>query len=502
MQKKIQLPIVLLSLAALASSSCSLFKSRNPASERDTILSQIYSEVTRANSFIGVDSKTCKDNYEALYMKLFNIAGNAELFDKSDLKAIDEEIQNSFETRLALKDSFAKFNLANSEDEACLASAQDVFKALRYVEDYLVELRMDKAQTAPADYVNMKGEFPYFLVNPKYAADFKSYEDLKSGDVILSRGNAYSSAAIARIAQTDFQFSHLSFVYRDADTHELFTSEAHIEIGAVTAPFIDHLNEKNARSVVFRYKNEDVAHKASKAIFDKIKKQQDTGKNIDYDFTMDYKDDSKLFCSEVVSRGFKLAMPDADYVPKFKSHFSAGIIPFLNTIGVPVNKDNVAKLDVFAPGDIQFDPNFELIAEWRNPKKLEESRYKDFILTKMFERMDQQGYQIDPSLKMDIQGRTYWLLRRTPIVRKFIEKKFLLSMTPAQLELFMALDKIGEAFYKNLELKSLEYDHPMTPKEIYAAIDEFINKDFEQWKKYKKGQDVAKPVFHLLFHPL
>lgn len=501
MQKKKHLPLALLGFVALTSSGCSMFRSRNPASERDTILSQIYSEVIKANSTIGVDSKACKESYELLYQKLFNIAGSAEYFDKSDVRSIDEEIQNSFETRLALKDSFSKFSLSNGVDEACLASAQDVFKALRYVEDYLVELRMDKATSAPSEYINMKGDFPYFLVNPKYAGEFKSYEDLKSGDLILSRGNAYSSAAIARIAQSDYQFSHLSFVYRDANSHELYTSEAHIEIGSVAAPFNEHLNEKNVRSVVFRYKNEDIAHKASKMIYERIKKQQETGKNIDYDFAMDYRDDSKLFCSEVVSRGFKMAMPEEEFVPKFKSRFSKGIIPFLNTIGIPASSDNISKLDVFAPGDIQFDPDFELVAEWRNPKKLEESRFKDFILTKMFERMDQQGYQIDPSLKMDLQGRTYWLLRRTPIVRKFIEKKFSLSMTPAQLELFMALDKIGEAFYKNLELKSIEYDQPMTPKEIYASIDDFIKKDYEQWKKYKKGQDVAKPVFHLLFHP-
>lgn len=491
----------LIALMAMASSGCSLFKSRKPASERDTILSQTYSDVLKGIGLIGVDSEACKDQFNSLYEKLFNIAGSSDYFDVSDLRVLDEDIQNSFETRIALKEAFAKLHLRNAADEACLESAQNAFKALRYVEDYLVELRMDKASSAPLEYISMKGEFPYFLINPKYAREFKSYEDLKSGDLILSRGNAYSSAAIARIAETDFQFSHLSFVYKDAESHELFTSEAHIEIGSVTAPFIEHINEKNVRSVIFRYKDGDIAHKASKAIFERIKKHQMTGKNIDYDFAMDYRDDSKLFCSEVISRGFKMALPEDEFIPKFKSKYSVGLIPFLNTIGVPATKENITQLDVFAPGDIQFDSNFELVAEWRNPKKLEESRYKDFILTKMFERMELQGYNIDPNLKMDIQGRTYWLLRRTPIVRKFLEKKFLLSMNPAQLELFMALDKIGETFYKNLELKSLDFDHPMTPKEIYTAIDEFIKKDFDQWKKYKKGLDVSKPVFHLLFHP-
>jgi len=74
-------------------------------------------------------------------------------------------------------------------------------------------------------------------------------------------------------------------------------------------------------------------------------------------------------------------------------------------------------------------------------------------------------------------------------------------MTPAMLEIFMVLDKVGDAIYKELELKAIDFDRAMTPKEIYTVIDEFITKDFEQYKKYKKGSDNTKPLFHLLFHP-
>ncbi|MFA6238481.1 MAG: hypothetical protein WC635_14200 [Bacteriovorax sp.] len=501
MQKKLWITCSLIGLSSFGS-GCSVFKDRRPASDQDTILSQIYNEVYDANKLVSTDSQSCKNSYDVLYKKLFNIAGVDSYFDNANLSVIDEDIHASFLARISVKDAFKAFTNNNAEDAACLSSAQDVFKALRYVEDYLVEARMEKASAAgPTEYVSMKGDFPYFLINPKFADDFKSYEDLKSGDVILSRGNAYSSAAIARIAQSDYQFSHLSFVYRDADSKELYTSEAHIEIGSVTAPFEDHVNEKNARSVIFRYNNSDIAHRASKAMYERVKKHQESGKNIEYDFSMNYKDDSKLFCSEIISNGFKLAEPESDFVPKFKSKFTKGIIPFLNTIGVQVNSENVASVDVFAPGDVQFDPNFEMVAEWRNPKKLEEQRYKDFILTKMFEMMDKDGYKIDPTIKMDAMSRTFWMLRRAPIVKKFLEKKFSLNMNPAQMELFMALDKIGEAFYKNIEMRSIEFDHQMTPKEIYAAIDEFVKKDFEKYKKYKKTQNSEKPLFHILFHP-
>src|SRR5690349_17586184 len=111
---------VLLFSATIISSSCSVFKTRKPASERDTILSQIYAEVNNADSLIGKNSEACKAKFESLYSKLYNIAGSSPYFDTADLNSLDTDIQNSFETRIALKDSFAHFDLQNSLDHECL----------------------------------------------------------------------------------------------------------------------------------------------------------------------------------------------------------------------------------------------------------------------------------------------------------------------------------------------------------------------------------------------
>ena len=471
--------------------------SRHPSSEGAQTLTQIIEEIHITSEKQKSDHTICKPAYDDLFERLFNLAGDTTYIDMSDLEAIDREIRASFAARIALKDTFKDFD-GNAD---CLKSATDVFRGLRYVEDYLIEMRMDKTTDAPTEYMNLTGQFPYLLVNPKYVDDFKSYEDLKSGDVILSRGNAFSSAAIARIGSNDYQFSHLSFVYKDPESKETYTTEAHIEIGSVVAPVIEHISGKNAREVVFRYQDSDISHRASKNIYERVLAKQKSKKVIQYDFTMDYKDDERLFCSEIISSGFKHVLPEEDYFPMFKSKFTSGMIPFLKTIGVPVTKENIATLDVFSPGDIQFDPRFELVAEWRHPKKMEENRIKDFILTKIFERMDAEGYEIDPTFKMDAQSKTLWVLRRLPIVKKFVEEKFPLNMSASQLELFMALDKLGEAIYKEVEKASLEYDRPMTPKEIYSVLDSFFKQDFELYKRYKKGQEVAKPSFHLLFHP-
>lgn len=483
-------------IIATVLSGCASTGHRNPSSDQEMNLTQIIEGIKVTSEKQKTDHSICKAEYDALYQRLFNLAGDTTYFDMNNVEGIDREIKASWMARLALKDTFKDFD-ANVD---CLKSATDVFRGLRYVEDYLIEMRIALTANAPVEYTNLKGEFPYLLVNPKYENDFKSYEELKSGDVILSRGNAFSSAAIARIGSNDYQFSHLSFVYKAPESTETYTTEAHIEIGSVTAPVIEHINGKNAREVVFRYQDSDVAHRASKNIYERVLARQKTKKGIEYDFSMDYKDDERLFCSEVISSGFKKVLPDADYFPMFKSTFTPGMIPFLNTIGVPATKENIDTLNVFSPGDIQFDPRFEMVAEWRNPKKMEENRMKDFILTKIFERMD-EGYKIDPTFKMDAQSKAFWLLRRLPIVKKFVAEKFPLNMTPSQMELFMALDKLGDSIYKEIEKASLEYDRPMTPKEIYAALDTFFKQDFELYKRYKKGQEVTKPAFHLLFHP-
>jgi hypothetical protein len=478
--------------------SCSTNKLRKPSSNEQQNLTQIISETKEASDLLKKGKIDCTSEFDYLYNQLFNLTGDSAYLEMNDVTKIDSEIKASFLARLELKSSLEDF----SGDENCHKSRTDVFRALRYVEDYLIELRMQKSIESSDEFQTLTGEFPYFLINPKFQDSFKSFKDLNSGDIILSRGNAFSSAAIARIGVNDYQFSHLSFVFEDPNDRKLYTTEAHIEIGSVTAPIIEHIDSKNARTAVFRYKDPQISHLASQSIYQRVNNEiKEHKKTIQYDFSMDFQHNDRLYCSEIISSGFKMALPNEDYFPMFKSKFSPGIIPFLNKIGIPATKENVHQLEVFAPGDIQFDPRFELVAEWRDPRKIEQSRLKDFILTKIFERMEKYAYKIYPSLNMEMKSRTIWLLRRAPVVRRFLENKFPLNMTTDQMELFMSLDKIGDELYKKLETKSLEFERPMTPKEIFLTLDDIFNEDFELYKRYKTQQDDVKPLFHAVFHP-
>ena len=468
---------------------------RTPSSSDELTLSKLIEQIK-----ITAETQKftqCQSAYDDFNSRLYNLIGDTSFLEINDIATMDREIRASFAARISLKEIFKDFD----GSEECIKSVTTTFTGLRYIEDYLIELRMSITPNAPSDYTSLKGEFPYLLVNPKYESEFKSYEDVKSGDFILSRGNAYSSAAIARIGTNDYQFSHSSFVYKDPISPEVFTTEAHIEIGSITLPMIEHIKSKNAREVVFRYIDSEVAHQASKYIYELVLASQKNKKLIQYDFAMDYKDESRIFCTEVISSGFKHATKSSDYIPMFKTKFAPGLIPFLNQIGIPATKENISSLDTFAPGDIQFDPRFELVAEWRNPNKIKDNRIKDFILTKVFERMENENYNVDPTFRMNAQSRALWILRRLPIVKKFLAAKFPLNMTPAQLQLFMVLDKVGESIYKDVEKASLGFDRAMTPNEIYAVIDKFFKQDFETYKRYKTLKEVKKPNFHLLFHP-
>lgn len=484
--------------------SCSAFESKKwriPASYTESgdiyaLIDQLGDDIERPVS----SAKECHEGLTQYYQQFFGLTTDKINTDLLKGAYLDRVLMRSFQTRLIIKEKLKTLTEAKTEDEVkCLSSVRDMIRVLRYVEDYMVEFKSIKEEGKTIeDFKSLEGDEPYLIVNPKFKDDFKSWKDLQSGDIILSRGNAYSSAAIARIGSVDTQFSHLSLVYKDP-SGKLYTTEAHIEIGNITAEIEEHLHSLNAREVVFRFSDSKVAAAAGKYMYDKVKARQDKGKNIRYDFGMDYKDNSKLFCSEVIYDGFQYASKNTLNMPLFKTKFNKGLIPFLNTLGIEVNERNVSTFDTFAPGDIEFDPRVELVAEFRNPAKVQDVRMKDAILTKFFQWMEDEKYQFDPTTSMGVKAHAAWWMRRTPFVKKKLQEKFPLNMKTAQLKMFMVLDVVAEMFHGHLSDMHKNRQVPMTPVEMYQAIEEFKQKDAALYNN-KKTKKQAK--FHRYFRPM
>ena len=213
---------------------------------------------------------------------------------------------------------------------------------------------------------------------------------IHSGDILVSRGGAPTSALISRGNDFPGNFSHIALAHVDEKTRALSVIEAHIERGVVVSSFAAYLADKKLRVMVLRLRSDlpqliadpRLPHKAASLAL-----QQATARHIPYDFAMDYRDHSKQFCSEVASAayeqcGVRLWMGI--------SHLSArGVILWLSAFGVK-------QFSTHEPSDLEYDPQMSVVAEWRDPGTLFQDHADNAVIDAMLENAD-RGEQLDYS---------------------------------------------------------------------------------------------------------
>ena len=309
----------------------------------------------------------------------------------------EEIIQESFKTRLLLRNRLKYFNVDTPAQKKCFSDVRTLTRNLRYLEDYAIEAQVPKTATM-SDYKTLSGNGAYFLKT----ADSKIFDaySLQSGDIILSRGNAFSSAMSGAMTKDPNQFSHISVAYRDKE-NKLWVIETMLEGGTQLRYMFKHVDDMNARTVVFRYKDQAVAHKSADYIFNIVKAKQDLKENIPYDFPMNLGDDAKnLYCSEVAYQGFLGSSHIS--IPKVKGQFIENLLPILTRFGLKLDEKTVKTFHLFSPGDIEYDPDFSLVAEWRNPLKTKRSRLLDILMEKEVEWMSEKNYIFDEKISTDV----------------------------------------------------------------------------------------------------
>ncbi len=192
---------------------------------------------------------------------------------------------------------------------------------------------------------------------------------IHSGDILLSRGGAPTSALISRGSDYPGNFSHVALVYVDPQTNVASIIEAHIEVGVAIATLEVYMRDKKLRVLVLRLRSDlpelltdpMLPHKAATASLNRA-----LNEHIPYDFEMDYKNQNKLFCSEVASSeysglGINLWMG--------KSTISSlGTAKLLAGFGVKY-------FETQEPSDLEYDPQLSVVAEWRDLETL----YKDHV---------------------------------------------------------------------------------------------------------------------------
>jgi hypothetical protein len=393
-------------------------------------------------------------------------------------------IQEFWLAQLAVSHKIQEFYRADQYSEACSLSARNALRALRGIQDYLGYTTVVGEQIkAPITNTLELVRFPSTTkTNPKF-----KHIILKSGDLLLSRGNAYSSATISRIAKTDTQFSHVAVYYLDEKTNTPYVIQAHIEIGVVVDRFADYFRDGKVRASVFRYEDEALAKKAAEKLYKIVKDRMNTGQNIEYNFSMDQDDYNRLFCSQVVRYGFKLASNNQVTIPYFDSSFEMKNPDILNRLGVTAKRS-------FVPADLEVDPRFTHLAEWTDYQTVHQAWTYDAMLTEMFRWMEDYGYRLDTPIKQNVITRISYNLRRTPFTSDLLDEKFPLNMKQKTLETIMVLDAVAEKIEKRLALDQKRFIATYGTYPTFTQLTEML-------EAIRRHDLPRGEVFHKAFHP-
>ncbi len=200
-----------------------------------------------------------------------------------------------------------------------------------------------------------------------------------SGDILVSRGGAPTSALIARGNDYPGNFSHVALVHVAEDTWEVSIIEAHIERGVAVATVDEYLRDTKLRILMLRLRADHPAllidpslpHRAATIALKRAHRE-----HIPYDFEMDYRDPTRLFCSEVVSAPY--AQLNIRLWMGMSNISSPGVRSWLAAFGVVHFKTQ-------EPSDLEYDPQLRVVAEWRDPETLRKDRLDNAVIDAMLE---------------------------------------------------------------------------------------------------------------------
>ena len=159
--------------------------------------------------------------------------------------------------------------------------------------------------------------------------------------------------------------------------------EAHIEIGVTISPVEKYLADKKLRLMVLRLRDDlpavtddpMIAHKAAS-----YSMRRSQSNHIPYDFEMDYQDPAKLFCSEVASDAY--GEVGVTLWTGISTISTPGLRSWLSAFGVRY-------FETQEPSDLEYDPQLQVVAEWRDHQTLLKDRIDNVVVDALLERAEE-----------------------------------------------------------------------------------------------------------------
>ncbi len=423
------------------------------------------------------DSAELWNKFSTLYHTFFN--ADFSEYDSEFIKAnADKLISELFLLRLGLRDNIAGWAERGLMRQDVVTALRDLFRILRYATDYIGELAIghDILDGEEVLLPAFTGTHHNTLINPNFSAEHGENGQavqFRTGDVLLVRGTYANSAAIARIGDVDSQFSHLAIIHIDGEGKKWLV-ESLIEDGSIITPLDQALAKGNSRAILFRHKNAELAREAAHFIYHYVKERNTPeGSQIAYDFSMGLERYDLLFCSKLVRMAFDKASNGNVILPRFPTRFSMRNKDLIRRIGITTNI-------TFAPGDIEVEPSFDMVAEWRDYRFTPKLRFQDLALTKMFEWMDVYDYRFkgDMTIRMiSMFGLiSAKLSNNTKDAMSSVIPKIPSNMSKKTIATIVMLHKTAGVLIPQLEAKQAERlslsKKPLHPKEIFDILED------------------------------
>ncbi len=405
---------------------------------------------------------------DAVYRQIFDV--DFAHYDLPSLKsAAPDLLDDHYDLRLALRGRIAGWRDAGLLTQPAVDRLRDCFRALRYATDLIGELRTGfEARRLGKSRRIAFAEGTLF--HPELRTEQR--QTFQSGDILLVRGTIHNSAAIARIGDVDSQFSHAAMIYIDRRGRQ-YVVESLIEEGATYGRLHNALSHNLGRAVVFRHPDADLAHRAAETVFRHVRRSRGLfGRKIPYDFSMELDNTDRLFCSKLVRLAYAEASDGRFVMPAFPTRFDHASDDFLERIGVTAE-------ETFAPGDMELEPDLEAIAEWRDFERTSNLRLQDFVMVKLFEWMEREGYTFEETAWIRLvssMGRmtAYFPWPLKSLIAK-VAPKIPISMKRETVAAIAMLHYTAEPLFRKLqklERESVrERGYPLHPREILTHLE-------------------------------
>jgi hypothetical protein len=202
---------------------------------------------------------------------------------------------------------------------------------------------------------------------------------------------------------------------------------------------------------------------------------------VPYDFRVDLKNHDSLNCVETGSMGFKSQNVTLPYFPSmFEPKDKNPMVKLTNPLS----------LVAFNPADMELDPRFEVLAEWRDLRKVGALRIRNAILTAMFSWATEKNYKFRPTTSQNGQALLGALLREFD----FVTKKMPKNMSPQLARLVIVLTKTAEILEK--EILAQEANFSAANSGLKFSHSQIL----QRLEKFRSDKELSKEL-HLKFHP-